>query len=196
MYTYRPPFLLTLLHPSHNFLTELRTFMPRACCASCSRSPLKRDVRSWRGCGCWRAARRVGRRRVLHPQVGVWMWRARRARREEGNTVRRSGNRRERESILAGRGRGVVRVMLEKWSDVVWWSSMGIICQECTCSFRPLSHRTTAPSMMYLHVLLVTTFVFLGISCIYRSTAYSQHRQNEHSSTSARSSLVSAMVLA
>lgn len=31
IYTYRPFFLLTLLHPSHSFLTELRTFMPRVC---------------------------------------------------------------------------------------------------------------------------------------------------------------------
>ena len=31
IYTYLPPFLRTLLHPSHNFLTELRTFMPRTC---------------------------------------------------------------------------------------------------------------------------------------------------------------------
>jgi len=29
IYTYFPPFRLTLLHPSHSFLTELRTFMPR-----------------------------------------------------------------------------------------------------------------------------------------------------------------------
>jgi len=26
-----PPFLLTLLQPSHNFFTELRTFMPLTC---------------------------------------------------------------------------------------------------------------------------------------------------------------------
>lgn len=32
IYTYFPFFLLTLLHPSHSFLTELRTFMPRVCC--------------------------------------------------------------------------------------------------------------------------------------------------------------------
>lgn len=32
MYTYLPPFLRTLLHPSHSFLTELRTFIPRTCC--------------------------------------------------------------------------------------------------------------------------------------------------------------------
>jgi hypothetical protein len=32
MYTYLPPFLLTLLQPSHSFLTELRTFIPRTCC--------------------------------------------------------------------------------------------------------------------------------------------------------------------
>ena len=32
MYTYLPPFLLTLLQPSHSFLTELRTFIPRICC--------------------------------------------------------------------------------------------------------------------------------------------------------------------
>lgn len=31
MYTYFPPFLLTLLHPLHSFLTELRTFMPLTC---------------------------------------------------------------------------------------------------------------------------------------------------------------------
>ena len=31
MYTYLPPFLLTLLQPSHSFLTELRTFIPRTC---------------------------------------------------------------------------------------------------------------------------------------------------------------------
>ena len=32
MYTYFPPFRFTLLHPSHSFLTELRTFIPRICC--------------------------------------------------------------------------------------------------------------------------------------------------------------------
>jgi hypothetical protein len=32
MYTYLPPFLLTLLQPSHSFLTELRTFIPRTWC--------------------------------------------------------------------------------------------------------------------------------------------------------------------
>lgn len=32
MYTYFPPFLLTLLQPSHSFLTLLRTFMPLTCC--------------------------------------------------------------------------------------------------------------------------------------------------------------------
>jgi hypothetical protein len=32
MYTYLPPFLLTLLQPSHSFFTELRTFIPRICC--------------------------------------------------------------------------------------------------------------------------------------------------------------------
>lgn len=31
MYTYFPPFLLTLLHPLHSFFTELRTFIPLIC---------------------------------------------------------------------------------------------------------------------------------------------------------------------
>lgn len=38
IYTYRPFFLRTLLHPSHSFLTELRTFMPRVCC--CTNAPV------------------------------------------------------------------------------------------------------------------------------------------------------------
>lgn len=33
IYTYFPPFRLTLLHPLHSFFTELRTFMPRTCSA-------------------------------------------------------------------------------------------------------------------------------------------------------------------
>jgi hypothetical protein len=99
IYTYRPFFLLTLLHPSHIFLTELRTFMPRVCGAVCRRRPLKRAVRSASGC-CVRAARRLGRKSVLQAHVGVWMWRARGARREIGRRVRRSGRRRERGSIL------------------------------------------------------------------------------------------------
>jgi hypothetical protein len=99
IYTYRPFFLLTLLHPSHIFLTELRTFMPRVCGAVCRRRPLKRAVRSASGC-CVRAARRLGRKSVLQAHVGVWMWRARGARREVGRRVRRSGRRRERGSIL------------------------------------------------------------------------------------------------
>jgi hypothetical protein len=101
IYTYRPFFLLTLLHPSHIFLTELRTFMPRVCGAVCRRRPLKRAVRSASGC-CVRAARRLGRKSVLQAHVGVWMWRARGARREVGKRVRRSGRRRDRGSILGG----------------------------------------------------------------------------------------------
>lgn len=37
IYTYFPPFRLTLLHPSHSFFTELRTFMPRICCRATAR---------------------------------------------------------------------------------------------------------------------------------------------------------------
>ena len=56
MYTYWPPFLLTLLQPSHSFLTELRTFIPRTCClvasfveglAGFTLSFWKADVRDW-----------------------------------------------------------------------------------------------------------------------------------------------------
>jgi hypothetical protein len=100
MYTYRPFFLLTLLHPSHSFLTELLTFMPRDCCAVCNRRPLKRAVRS--SSGCARAWRRLGRSRALQAHVAVWMWRCRRKVREDENSMRRRGNRRDRGSILAG----------------------------------------------------------------------------------------------
>lgn len=31
MYTYFPPFRLTLLHPSQSFFTDVRTFIPRVC---------------------------------------------------------------------------------------------------------------------------------------------------------------------
>ena len=55
MYTYFPPFLLTLLHPLHNFLTELRTFMPRICCSAirllagvCVRDGLALRWRRWK----------------------------------------------------------------------------------------------------------------------------------------------------
>jgi hypothetical protein len=106
IYTYLPFFRLTLLHPSHSFLTELRTFMPRVCCAGvCRRSPLKRAARSVSGCCacvCARSWCRLGRKSVLHAHVGVWMWRARWARRVVGKRVRRSGKRSERGSILGG----------------------------------------------------------------------------------------------
>ena len=111
IYTYRPFFLLTLLHPSHSFLTELRTFMPRVCGAVCTRRPLKRDVRSeMPGLGCRR--RSEGRTSVLQAQVGVWMCvcmeRVRRATwRARAKMVRRSGRRRERGSILLGCIRGL-----------------------------------------------------------------------------------------
>jgi hypothetical protein len=62
---------------------------------------LKRAVRSASGC-CVRAARRLGRNKVLQAHVGVWMWRARGARRVVGKRVRRSGRRSERGSILSG----------------------------------------------------------------------------------------------
>jgi hypothetical protein len=102
IYTYRPFFLRTLLHPSHIFLTELRTFIPRTCGAVCRRIPLKRAVKSASGCGV-RVARRFGRKSVLQAHVGVWMWRARgAARRRVGKRVRRSGRRSERGSILGG----------------------------------------------------------------------------------------------
>ena len=47
MYTYFPFFRLTLLHPSHSFLTELRTFMPRTCVrvCDCILRPAKREMR-------------------------------------------------------------------------------------------------------------------------------------------------------
>jgi len=99
IYTYRPFFLLTLLHPSHSFLTELLTFMPRECCAACNRRPLKRAVRS--SSGCARGWRRLGRRRVLQAHVGVWMWRCRKKVREDEKSVRPRGKRRDRGSILA-----------------------------------------------------------------------------------------------
>jgi hypothetical protein len=69
IYTYLPFFLLTLLHPSHSFFTELRTFMPLACALFCNSKPLKRAVRS--SSGCARDGRRLGRNKVLHAQVGV-----------------------------------------------------------------------------------------------------------------------------
>jgi hypothetical protein len=95
MYTYLPFFLLTLLHPSHSFLTELRTFMPLVCGGVCSLRPLKRDVSSLMG------ERRVGRKSALQAHVGVWMWRVRRAGRREVKTVRRRGRRSDCGSILA-----------------------------------------------------------------------------------------------
>jgi hypothetical protein len=69
IYTYLPFFLLTLLHPSHSFLTELRTFMPRICGAVCRRRLLKREARS--ATGCWRSWCRLGRKSVLQAHVGV-----------------------------------------------------------------------------------------------------------------------------
>jgi hypothetical protein len=94
IYTYRPFFLLTLLHPSHSFFTELRTFMPRVCGAVCSRRPLKRNVRSLRG---------EGRESALQAQVGVWMcvWIERVRRAGRAKSMRRRGRRSERGSIVA-----------------------------------------------------------------------------------------------
>lgn len=107
IYTYRPFFLRTLLHPSHSFLTELRTFMPRACILAApppTLSPANREVRSWTpDCG---ARRRLGRRSVLHAQVGVWMcevWMRERRVVRGAKRVRRSGRRTARGSILASR---------------------------------------------------------------------------------------------
>ncbi|KAF9735267.1 hypothetical protein PMIN01_06672 [Paraphaeosphaeria minitans] len=98
MYTYLPFFLRTLLHPSHSFFTDDRTFMPRVCC--CIRSPANRDDRLaigedvlWRhgrAAGVWRARERVDRR------AGV-----------VERKVRRSGRRSVRASIVAA-GEGIV----------------------------------------------------------------------------------------
>jgi hypothetical protein len=103
IYTYLPFFRLTLLHPSHSFLTELRTFMPRFCGAVCSRSPLKRVVRS---------ASVLGRESALQAQVGVWMcvWMKRERRAGRAKRVRRRGRRRERASMVVGWCVGVLRV--------------------------------------------------------------------------------------
>jgi hypothetical protein len=99
IYTYLPPFLRTLLHPSHSFFTELRTFMPRVCCAPCMRSPERRDVSALRTDG--RARRSSG----LQAHVEVWMWvwreRARWLVRGKRKRVRRMGRRRDRGSISA-----------------------------------------------------------------------------------------------
>jgi hypothetical protein len=63
----------------------------------------------------WRASVRRGRRKkVLQAHVGVWMWRARRAKREVGKRVRRRGRRRARGSIVAVWFVGSVG---ERW----WW---------------------------------------------------------------------------
>ena len=71
IYTYFPPFLLTLLHPSQSFFTELRTFIPRICCLVttrllCAGLPCNRRV--------WNAERRgVGLvLAVLHWRIG-WL---------------------------------------------------------------------------------------------------------------------------
>jgi hypothetical protein len=105
IYTYRPFFLRTLLHPSHSFLTELRTFMPRDCILAAplpTLSPANRELRSWTpDCG---ARRRLGRRSVLQAQVGVWMcevWMRERRVVRGAKRVRRSGRRTARGSILA-----------------------------------------------------------------------------------------------
>jgi hypothetical protein len=151
IYTYRPFFLRTLLHPSHSFftwakvsdrshfvprslLTELLTFMPRVCSAS----PLKRDVRSWMpALGCWR--RSEGRRSVLlQPHVGVcmcvWIERVRKAVvRGRAKSVRRSGRRRERGSMVT-----VWEVRIGGWWWCMWsltgWfmSDDGLCAKECT----------------------------------------------------------------
>jgi hypothetical protein len=94
IYTYLPFFLRTLLHPSHSFLTDDRTFMPRVCC--CIRRPVNRAVRlvivgeaalllcrHGRAAGVWIARVMVGRR------AGV------------ERKVRRSGRREVRASIVA-----------------------------------------------------------------------------------------------
>ncbi|KAK7188756.1 hypothetical protein PSPO01_05389 [Paraphaeosphaeria sporulosa] len=94
MYTYFPFFLRTLLHPSHSFFTDDRTFMPRVCC--CIRSPANRDDKlamagdDWRhgrAAGVWSAREMVGRR------AGVAAERK----------VRRSGRRSVCASIVAAR---------------------------------------------------------------------------------------------
>lgn len=96
IYTYLPFFLLTLLHPSHSFLTELRTFMPLVCCTSPDagagapiRSPAIRVSRL--GVGAWLHAS-VGRA----AEINVWSERMGRAK-----SVRRLGRRRARASISA-----------------------------------------------------------------------------------------------
>lgn len=118
IYTYRPFFLLTLLHPSQSFLTELRTFMPRTCCASgpdtigaviCvpSRSPAKR-VRRLLVWDC----ESVGRAFVWRERTGV----------RTAKRVRRTGRRSARGSIL---------VVASWWmgaSEVGSWRGWGLRC--------------------------------------------------------------------
>lgn len=98
IYTYFPFFLRTLLHPSHSFLTELRTFIPLVCCCCvCSRKPLNRELSSAKVFGFRRIEGRCCER------VEVWIERAA----AEGSAGRvdrrvcRSGRRRVRGSIAA-----------------------------------------------------------------------------------------------
>lgn len=138
IYTYRPFFLLTLLHPSHSFLTELLTFMPRDCCAFCNRRPLKHAVRS--SSGCARAWRRLGRSRVLQAHVGVWMWRCRRKVREGEKNIRRRGSRRDRGSILAG---------LSGRTMVIW-----VLMVVMVVEFEEISaKKSTCPPRSFLYVV-------------------------------------------
>jgi hypothetical protein len=60
IYTYLPFFLRTLLHPSHIFLTELRTFMPRVCVCDCTLNAANRVDRSKLEVGVSRSAVRRG----------------------------------------------------------------------------------------------------------------------------------------
>lgn len=115
IYTYLPFFLRTLLHPSHSFLTELRTFMPRVCCCTndctadcdcaCTRNPLKREIRLC--VGDWQDERAGREPHVWIERAGVRM----------AKTVRRSGRRRARGSI--------VRVMA---------ACVGRRCDGCDCA--------------------------------------------------------------
>jgi hypothetical protein len=143
IYTYRPFFLLTLLHPSHSFFTELRTFMPRICGAVCSRRPLKRDVRSLRG---------EGRESALQAQVGVWMcvWIERVRRAGRAKSIRRRGRRSERGSILAV-GKCVLVAKLQMAVvelNVQMFRRMG--AKKCTCVVRSLTHVACYSSLSLL----------------------------------------------
>jgi hypothetical protein len=117
IYTYFPFFLLTLLHPSHSFLTELRTFIPLVCSTFCGiRRFDKRDVRAEVVVGF--VVEIIGRRRAH-----VWMLRWRGVVKKR----RRSGRRRVRGNIVVEGAAGEGFWGVEDWARR-WW---GIRVEDC-----------------------------------------------------------------